>query len=178
MSNLNELLAMGGYGLYVWGSLGMCAAAMGAEVLALCPAGTLQRSADATTLPGIATSVYLAPMNFSERRGDLFARMDRIGSLSPEEQAVLIKDAIELDREEPLQSADFETYMNGLLHLIEIAGVDHVCFGADWDGGGGVDGPQASVAVHRGLWGRARRVRRCGGSAPAPAESPPAGRTR
>lgn len=32
----------------------------GAEVLALCPAGTLQRSADATTLPGIATSVYLA----------------------------------------------------------------------------------------------------------------------
>lgn len=87
-----------------------------------------------------ATSVYLAPMNFSERRGDLFARMDRIGSLSPEEQAVLIKDAIELDREEPLQSADFETYMNGLLHLIETAGVDHVCFGADWDGGGGVDG--------------------------------------
>ncbi len=26
MNSLRELLAMGGYGLYVWGSLGMCAA--------------------------------------------------------------------------------------------------------------------------------------------------------
>jgi membrane dipeptidase len=27
-----------------------------------------------------------------------------------------------------------------VLHLIQVAGVDHVCFGADWDGGGGVPG--------------------------------------
>jgi membrane dipeptidase len=27
-----------------------------------------------------------------------------------------------------------------VLHVIEVAGVDHVCFGADWDGGGGIDG--------------------------------------
>jgi membrane dipeptidase len=24
--------------------------------------------------------------------------------------------------------------------VIEVAGVDHVCFGADWDGGGGIAG--------------------------------------
>ena len=33
--DLADFFYMGGYGLYVWGSLGMCAAALGAEVLAL-----------------------------------------------------------------------------------------------------------------------------------------------
>jgi membrane dipeptidase len=32
--------------------------------------------------------------------------------------------------------------MSALLHLIDVAGVDHVCFGADWDGGGGIEGLQ------------------------------------
>jgi heme exporter protein D len=32
-SSLNEFLAMGGYGLYVWGSFGVCALAMIAEPL-------------------------------------------------------------------------------------------------------------------------------------------------
>jgi membrane dipeptidase len=27
-----------------------------------------------------------------------------------------------------------------LLRAIEVGGVDHVCIGADWDGGGGIDG--------------------------------------
>lgn len=30
-----EFLAMGGYGLYVWGSLGMCAAVVAAELMAI-----------------------------------------------------------------------------------------------------------------------------------------------
>ncbi len=33
--DLLSWLAMGGYGLYVWGSLGMCAAALAAELLSL-----------------------------------------------------------------------------------------------------------------------------------------------
>ena len=33
--DLADFFHMGGHGLYVWGSLGMCAAALGAEVLAL-----------------------------------------------------------------------------------------------------------------------------------------------
>jgi heme exporter protein D len=31
-SSLSDFLAMGGYGLYVWGSLGMCGAAIVAEL--------------------------------------------------------------------------------------------------------------------------------------------------
>ncbi|MBC7436171.1 MAG: heme exporter protein CcmD [Bdellovibrionales bacterium] len=34
-SNGSEFLAMGGYGLYVWGSLGMCAAVALAEIALL-----------------------------------------------------------------------------------------------------------------------------------------------
>ena len=33
--NILEFLAMGGYGLYVWGSVGMCAGVFTAEVLSL-----------------------------------------------------------------------------------------------------------------------------------------------
>ncbi|MDM7941697.1 MAG: heme exporter protein CcmD [Hydrogenophaga sp.] len=35
MNNLGDFLAMGGYGLYVWGSLGMCAAVVAAELMAI-----------------------------------------------------------------------------------------------------------------------------------------------
>lgn len=34
-SSLTEFLAMGGYGLYVWGSLGMCAAVVVAELMVI-----------------------------------------------------------------------------------------------------------------------------------------------
>jgi heme exporter protein D len=34
-SSLEEFAAMGGYALYVWGSLGMCAAALGWEAVML-----------------------------------------------------------------------------------------------------------------------------------------------
>src|SRR5690606_25800684 len=36
--------------------------------------------------------------------------------------------------------ASFEDYMRHVLHIIRVAGTDHVGFGADWDGGGGVAG--------------------------------------
>jgi heme exporter protein D len=35
MNNLGDFLAMGGYGLYVWGSLGMCAAVVVAELMVI-----------------------------------------------------------------------------------------------------------------------------------------------
>ena len=36
----------------------------------------------------------------------------------------------------------------GLLHVIDVAGVDHVCLGADWDGGGGIVGLE-DITAHR-----------------------------
>ena len=49
-SNWSEFAAMGGYGLYVWGSFGMCAAVLVLEVVLL----ALRRRAVATLAPGQA----------------------------------------------------------------------------------------------------------------------------
>lgn len=43
--------------------------------------------------------------------------------------------------------ATFDDYVAGILHVIKVAGVDHVCFGADWDGGGGVAGFENITAL-------------------------------
>ena len=45
-----------------------------------------------------------------------------------------------LDSQFPENRATFEDYMQQVLYTIRLVGVDHVGFGADWDGGGGLDG--------------------------------------
>lgn len=46
----------------------------------------------------------------------------------------------EIDRQWPLPRASFKDAVEHLLHAIEVAGIDHVGIGADFDGGGGVTG--------------------------------------
>ena len=86
------------------------------------------------------TTVYLATMNFTPEREALFAKLEQIGELSPEDQAKLTAETRALDARQPIQNTDFEAFMKSVLHIIKVAGVDHVGFGADWDGGGGVNG--------------------------------------
>jgi membrane dipeptidase len=43
--------------------------------------------------------------------------------------------------------ADFELLMRQLQHAIQVAGIDHVGLGADWDGGGGVPGYEDITAL-------------------------------
>ena len=86
------------------------------------------------------TTVFLSDMKLSDRRAELFGRYERISELSADEQVELVRQWRELDRTEPMWATTFEQYIAALLHLIEVAGVDHVCFGADWDGGGGIAG--------------------------------------
>ena len=45
-----------------------------------------------------------------------------------------------LNAQYPIPRATFETYMNHVLHALDLVGPDHVGIGADWDGGGGVSG--------------------------------------
>jgi membrane dipeptidase len=86
------------------------------------------------------TSVYLSAMNLSAERAELFGRLGRIGQLSPDEQAELTRRWRALDERERMWDADFEDFMRALLYVISVAGVDHVCIGMDWDGGGGLAG--------------------------------------
>ena len=44
------------------------------------------------------------------------------------------------DSNYPVSQATFQQYMQHFKHAIDVAGVDHVAVGADWDGGGGVVG--------------------------------------
>jgi membrane dipeptidase len=52
-----------------------------------------------------------------------------------------------LDRKYGIRKADFDDYMRHLLHIIQVAGWEHVGLGADWDGGGGVDGYEDITAL-------------------------------
>jgi membrane dipeptidase len=86
------------------------------------------------------STIYLTPMNLTPERGKLFDEYEHAADLTPEQQAELVRQWRELDKAGPMWSTTFEQYMAALLHVIDVAGVDHVCFGADWDGGGGIAG--------------------------------------
>ena len=86
------------------------------------------------------STIFMSEMQMGEERTELFDRYEDIATLSETEQADLIRRWNALNRTDPMWTTSFEQYMAALLHLIEVAGVDHVCFGADWDGGGGIEG--------------------------------------
>lgn len=52
-----------------------------------------------------------------------------------------------LDQKYGIKKADFDDYMRHLLHIIKVAGWEHVGLGADWDGGGGVQGYEDIAAL-------------------------------
>ena len=89
-----------------------------------------------------ALGAYLVetPAN-PERRAALDALWDRSEkAASPAQLRELAARRREIDRRFPVPQATFEDYMQHLLHILQVAGPKHVGIGADWDGGGGVDG--------------------------------------
>jgi len=46
----------------------------------------------------------------------------------------------ELDKQYPPIRANFDIFMDSMTHVLKIGGTKAVCVGADWDGGGGVEG--------------------------------------
>ena len=94
-------------------------------------------------------SIYLAPRNSSPEWEAMGARFMEMFSESAEVQAAFVRDLRALEAVTPQEDTDFEMYMASLMHLISVAGVDHVGFGADWDGGGGVDGMRDITALPR-----------------------------
>ena len=93
------------------------------------------------------STIFLSEMRMSPEKAALFAKYENAGALSPSEQAALVKRWRELDRTEQAWDADFESYMSMVLRAIEVGGVDHICFGADWDGGGGLKGIEDITAL-------------------------------
>ena len=77
-----------------------------------------------------------------EYRKELGALRDRVEKLPPgpahEQEFRRQRDT--LDAKYHIRRATFEDYIAQILHILKVAGPDHVGLGADWDGGGGVTG--------------------------------------
>nr|WP_175498010.1 dipeptidase [Dokdonella immobilis] len=81
------------------------------------------------------------------KNGERDAEFDRFFAIIEDGAALTVekrKQAMRLYREieakYPAPQATFEDYMKHMLHILEVAGPEHVGLGADWDGGGGVSG--------------------------------------
>jgi membrane dipeptidase len=55
----------------------------------------------------------------------------------------------DIDRRYPVPQATYEQFIAHLLHVIEVAGVDHAGIGIDFDGGGGVTGLEDATGYPR-----------------------------
>lgn len=87
------------------------------------------------------STIFLADMKMGPERETLFTQYEHLDTMTPAQQADHARKWRALDATAPLWGdADFERYIAMVLHVIQVAGVDHVCFGADWDGGGGLPG--------------------------------------
>lgn len=92
-------------------------------------------------------SVFLTRMVYTDERNRLDDLVAKFPTLSAAEQAKVTAQVRALDKVAPVQDTDFENFMRNLLHLLKVAGPDHVCMGADWDGGGGVRGFEDITAL-------------------------------
>ena len=91
-----------------------------------------------------AYSDYLIPLTPNPERNkamaQLGARFHNLAALSPEQTKALYQERAAINQRVAQPKADIDVFMKHLLHLLEVAGPDHVGIGADWDGGGGVTG--------------------------------------
>jgi membrane dipeptidase len=71
---------------------------------------------------------------------DLRTAMKAAGTLTPAQTTAFMDQRRAIDVQYPAALASFEDYMEHFLHVLKLIGPDHVGVGADWDGGGGVDG--------------------------------------
>jgi len=98
-----------------------------------------------------AFSAYMIDTPPNPQRADALRTLnDRYGprnALSAEALSAYHRERAEIEARYPVPRATFEDFMAHLLHALEVAGVDHVGVGADWDGGGGLVGFEDVTAL-------------------------------
>jgi membrane dipeptidase len=85
-------------------------------------------------------TLFLVGHDTSPERGAIEDKQERWLDLTAAERRQLVADKAVHDARTPYTNADFELFMKAMLHAIRVMGVDHVGLGADWDGGGGLQG--------------------------------------
>jgi membrane dipeptidase len=90
---------------------------------------------------------YLIPVPvLAEREAALSALSQKFGPDSRMTAAQIHayrQERARIDQQYPVPRADLDDYLRHLLHILEVAGPEHVGIGADWDGGGGVVGMES-----------------------------------
>ncbi|MEH6713529.1 MAG: dipeptidase [Paraglaciecola polaris] len=86
-----------------------------------------------------AYSEYLAALPADPERKEAFKGLMALVKNGSEREIILQKRR-EIEHEHPGVKASFDVYMQHFLHVLNVVGPEHVGIGADWDGGGGVDG--------------------------------------
>jgi membrane dipeptidase len=76
-------------------------------------------------------------------------RVGEYSALSPAQIQARLRERQEIYRNYPVVPATLDDYMRHLLHILKVAGPEHVGVGADWDGGGGVGGLEDVAALPR-----------------------------
>ena len=103
------------------------------------------------------TTIYLSAMSADPAWRPLLTRLSGIGTLAPPEQAALAADWRAQEAIAPLWAAELDGFVAALLHVIDVVGMEHVGFGADFDGGGGFAGLDDVTALPR-ITGRLQRA--------------------
>jgi membrane dipeptidase len=70
----------------------------------------------------------------------LTAKYSGRAAMTATQTAEMRKERRAIEEKFPVKRATFEDFMKHVLHALKVVGPDHVGFGADWDGGGGVIG--------------------------------------
>ncbi len=109
------------------------------------PDATLKKLADKGGVIHVnALGSFLKPLPQSpERTSAITALREKYGNpgaLSAERYETYLDEMQAINATHPENRATFDDYMEQVLYIIKLLGVDHVGFGADWDGGGGVEG--------------------------------------
>lgn len=109
-------------------------------------------AADGGVIQVNAYGGYLEPLVASPERLAAIAQLEaRYGKdtskLAPEELVAFRAARKEMDTAFPPPRSTYTKFMEHLLYTLKLVGPDHVGIGADWDGGGGVDGMKDVAAL-------------------------------
>jgi membrane dipeptidase len=88
-------------------------------------------------------SIYLIDTTPSPERKAALEALGRgpdLKKASPEAVKAYADKRAAIDKAYPAVRGDFDLFMKSMLHVLKVAGPKGVCVGADWDGGGGMDG--------------------------------------
>ncbi len=90
----------------------------------------------------VSSFVIDTPVNADRNKAmtDLRAKYGGRGGLTEEQNQAMLRERREIAAKFPVPLATFDDFMKHVLHALKVVGPEHVGFGADWDGGGGVTG--------------------------------------